>query len=75
MHTSACTISRERSGEKRVLLGIELQMDPEAIAEKAQVPLEQVRHVQALVTSSVHKRKTPLIPKVGIRTVGLDWRE
>ncbi len=59
----------------RVLLGIELQMDPEAIAEKAGVPLERVRHVQALVASSVHKRKTPLIPKVGIRTVGLDWRE
>jgi len=59
----------------RVLLGIELQMDPEAIAEKAQVPIERVRHVEALVTSSVHKRKVPLIPKLGARTVGLDWRE
>ena len=59
----------------RVLLGIELQMDPEAIAEKAQVPLERVRHVEALVSSSVHKRKVPLIPKLGVRTVGLDWRE
>src|SRR5947209_1353779 len=44
----------------RVLLGIELQMDPEAIAEKAGVPLERVRHVQALVGTSVHKRKMPL---------------
>ena len=59
----------------RVLLGIELQMDPEAIAEKAGVPLERVRHVQALVGTSVHKRKMPLIPKLGARTVGLDWRE
>jgi NAD+ synthase len=59
----------------RVLLGIELQMDPEAIAEKAGVPLERVRRVQELVASSVHKRKMPLIPKLGIRTVGLDWRE
>ena len=59
----------------RVLLGIELQMEPEAIAEKAQVPLERVRHVEALVSSSVHKRKVPLIPKLGVRTVGLDWRE
>jgi len=25
--------------------------------------------------STVHKRKMPLIPKLGIRTVGLDWRE
>lgn len=59
----------------RVLLGIELQIDPEAIAEKAGVPLERVRHVQALVASGVHKRKMPLIPKVGARTFGLDWRE
>jgi NAD+ synthase len=59
----------------RVLLGIELQLDPEAIAEKARVPLDQVQRVQALVSASVHKRKMPLIPKLGIRTVGLDWRE
>lgn len=59
----------------RVLLGIELQIEPEAIAEKAGVPLERVRHVEALVAASVHKRKMPLIPKLGIRTFGLDWRE
>ena len=59
----------------RVLLGIELQMDPEAISEKARVPLDQVQRVQALVSASVHKRKMPLIPKLGVRTVGLDWRE
>src|SRR5205823_14254374 len=36
---------------------------------------ERVRHAQALVGTSVHKRKMPLIPKLGARTVGLDWRE
>src|SRR5947199_4131379 len=59
----------------RILLGIELQMEPEAIAEKAAVPLDRVRYVETLVASSVHKRKMPLIPKLGVRTVGLDWRE
>lgn len=59
----------------RILLGIELQLEPEAISEKAGVPLERVRHVGSLVASSVHKRKPPLIPKLGVRTVGLDWRE
>ena len=59
----------------RFLLGIELQLEPEAIAEKAEVPLDRVRHVEQLVAASVHKRKMPLIPKVGARTVGLDWRE
>ena len=59
----------------RILLGIELQFEAEAIAEKAGVPLDRVRHVEGLVAASVHKRKMPLIPKLGIRTFGLDWRE
>src|SRR2546428_11164095 len=58
----------------RILLGIELQLEPEAIAQKAGVPLDHVGYVQKLVISSVHKRKMPLIPKVGARTIGLDWR-
>jgi NH3-dependent NAD+ synthetase len=59
----------------RILLGIELQLEPEAISEKAGVPLDHVRYVQGLVAKGVHKRKMPLIPKVGVRTIGLDWRE
>ncbi|MGQ0797717.1 MAG: NAD+ synthase [Methanobacteriota archaeon] len=59
----------------RILLGLELQLEPDAIAEKASVPIETVRHVERLVASSVHKRKMPLIPKLGVRTIGLDWRE
>src|SRR5256712_12727719 len=59
----------------RILLGIELQLEPEAIAQKAGVPLDHVTYVEKLVAASVHKRKMPLIPKVGARTVGLDWRE
>jgi NAD+ synthase len=59
----------------RILLGIELQLESEAIAEKAGVSLPLVSKVERMVAASVHKRKMPLIPKVGIRTVGLDWRE
>lgn len=59
----------------RILLGIELQFDPDAIAEKAGVASALVTKVERMVAASVHKRKMPLIPKVGIRTVGLDWRE
>ncbi|TLZ45481.1 MAG: NAD+ synthase [Methanobacteriota archaeon] len=59
----------------RILLGIELQMPTDAIAEKTGLPMERVRHVEALVAAGIHKRKMPLIPKVGIRTFGLDWRE
>jgi NAD+ synthase len=59
----------------RILLGLELQLESEAIAEKAGVRLDRVRRVEDLVAAGIHKRKMPLIPKVGIRTVGLDWRE
>jgi hypothetical protein len=31
--------------------------------------------VWKLHIGSIHKRKMPLIPKVGLRTIGLDWRE
>jgi len=59
----------------RILLGIELQLDAEAIAEKTGLPIQKVRHVESLIAKSVYKRKMPLIPKLGVRTVGLDWRE
>jgi NAD+ synthase len=59
----------------RILLGIELQMEPEGIAEKAGVPVEHVRRIEDLVAATAYKRKAPLVPKLGIRTLGLDWRE
>ncbi len=59
----------------RILLGIELQMEPEAIAEKAGVTLEHVRRIEDLVAATAYKRKMPLMPKLGVRTLGLDWRE
>ena len=59
----------------RILLGIELQMDADAIAEKTGVRVREVRRIEALVAATSYKRKLPLIPKVGARTIGLDWRE
>ena len=59
----------------RVLLGLELQLAPDAIAEKTRVPAREVRRIERLVAASAHKRKAPLIPKLGVRTFGLDWRE
>jgi len=59
----------------RILLGIELQLHTEEIAERAQVTAKQVERIERLVEANVHKRKMPLIPKVGIRTFGFDWRE
>jgi NAD+ synthase len=59
----------------RILLGIELRTDPQEIAQKTGLDLPEVQRIISLVGKNVHKRKMPLIPKVGIRTFGLDWRE
>jgi len=59
----------------RILLGLELRMDPDDIAERAGTTRALVDHVERLHRATVHKRKPPLIPKLGVRTIGLDWRE
>lgn len=59
----------------RILLGIELGLADEEIVERAATTVEEVARIRAKVLASVHKRKRPLCPKVGIRTFGLDWRE
>ena len=58
-----------------ILMGIELRLGPEQIAGKAGVTVTEVERIAARVRSSVHKRLTPAIPKLGIRTIGTDWRE
>lgn len=58
-----------------ILLGIELKLDTKDIAEKTGVDKKEVSRILNMVENNVHKRKMPLIPKIGIRTLGLDWRE
>jgi len=59
----------------QILVGIELNLSNEDIASRTKIQLEKVEKVWAMHRATVHKRKTPLIPKIGLRTVGLDWRE
>lgn len=58
-----------------ILLGIELKMSAGDISEKTGIEQSEVNRIHDLVRKNVHKRKMPLIPKIGIRTFGLDWRE
>lgn len=58
-----------------ILLGIELGMTNEVISERTGSTPSEVERIRSMVKSSVHKRKMPLIPKIGIKTIGLDWRE
>lgn len=59
----------------RVLLGFELEMPLDEIVARTGLPETTVKAADEMLRRSIHKRKMPLIPKVGIRTFGLDWRE
>jgi NAD+ synthase len=59
----------------RILLGIEIGMSDPEIADRTGLPPEEAARVRAIVRSSKHKRRIPLAPKLGIRTIGWDWRE
>jgi NAD+ synthase len=59
----------------QILVGIELNLSCEDISARTGIPLAKVEKVWHMHRGTVHKRKMPLIPKLGFRTVGLDWRE
>jgi NAD+ synthase len=57
-----------------ILKGFELNGSPDAVARRTGVPLAEVERIDALVRSTEHKRHAPLVPKIGGRTLGIDWR-
>jgi NAD+ synthase len=59
----------------QILLGFELLLDNREISRQSSIDLNIVEMVWRRHLDTVHKRKAPLIPKIGSRTVGLDWRE
>jgi NAD+ synthase len=59
----------------RVLYGIEQLLRPEEIEARTGIPRATVEGIEARVLLTRHKRRLPPIAKVGLRTVGLDWRE
>lgn len=59
----------------QILIGFELSLSNEEISKRTGIPLDKVERIWSMHRDSVHKRKMPLIPKLGLRTVGLDWRE
>jgi NAD+ synthase len=58
----------------RVLRGLEDQVSPEGIARSTGLPPAVVSKVVEMVRRSEHKRQGLVVPKVGFRTPGLDWR-
>jgi NAD+ synthase len=57
-----------------VLRGMELNLPLDAIAKRTGLPLKKVEKVEGMVRRTEHKRRLALIPKLGVRTVGIDWR-
>ena len=45
------------------------------INEKTGISIEKISKIKGLIQASIHKRVFPPVCKIGIRTVGLDWRE
>lgn len=58
----------------KILYGLELKMGVEEIAKEAGVSKDVAEKIKVRRMMSQHKRRTPLIPKIGVRTPGLDWR-
>jgi NAD+ synthase len=58
-----------------VLAGIEEQQSLDVISKRTGVPMAMVEMVASKNSASRHKRRLALIPKLGNRTIGCDWRE
>lgn len=59
----------------KIILGIEINLESPKIAEIVNIDVNEVERIRDRVRYNRHKRKFSKIPKVGIRTIGKDWRE
>ncbi len=58
----------------QILIGLEQKRALKDIATQANVAFAEVKRIKQMRIKSQHKRRSPLIPKIGLRTPGLDWR-
>ena len=58
----------------QILFGLERFKTDEEIINKLNVSLSQVKKVKSLIYRSEHKRRGPIIFKLGVRTPTIDWR-
>jgi NAD+ synthase len=57
-----------------ILYGLERFQTESEVAGYLQIPLSEVKNVRSKLYQSEHKRRGPLIFKLGIRTPNIDWR-
>jgi NAD+ synthase len=58
-----------------ILLGLEQLRSPEEIARETGADPALIRRIEERVQVHRHKRRLPPIPKLRLRTVGIDWRD
>jgi NAD+ synthase len=58
----------------RILLGLELFGTDKEVAERLNISPTEVKRVKSMIYKSEHKRRGPIIFKLGVRTPGIDWR-
>ncbi|MBU0497313.1 MAG: NAD+ synthase [Candidatus Thermoplasmatota archaeon] len=58
----------------QILYGLELKYSTQQIAQELRISEYEVDRIHTIRVKSQHKRRLPLIPKIGVRTPGLDWR-
>ncbi|UCG01021.1 MAG: NAD+ synthase [Candidatus Heimdallarchaeota archaeon] len=57
-----------------ILYGLERFQTEVEVADYLQIPITEVKRVRSMLYQSEHKRRGPLIFKLGIRTPNIDWR-
>lgn len=57
-----------------ILYGLERFMNPQDIAKQIGIEQERVNKIKARWLANEHKRRMPIAPKIGYRTVGNDFR-
>jgi NAD+ synthase len=58
----------------KILYGLEIKYPDSEIQRMAGASRAQVQRIRKMRVKSQHKRRAPLVPKLGVRTPGLDWR-
>ncbi len=58
-----------------ILYAIETGKSNEEAAAAAGLPVGTVERVVGMIHSSRHKRRLPSIPRIGLKTVGVDWQD
>lgn len=59
----------------QILLGLEHLFSEAEIVERTGIPRAKVDEIAQRVRLARHKRRGPPIPKLRLRTVGIDWKE